>query len=165
MSARSLRVFWWTLIAFVPVMAIFSGTYAYQAVARYGDDVSFTSCPAVIAYPQEGPCVAALQQLLNADPPHAGIYHDGIFGPQTLAATRQFQSSHGLPADGIADAGTIQLLGRLAPAPRPVPVAAGLMTVALTGVVVVLGLITARRRRERGGVAWPAEPAQCVGGP
>ena len=164
MSARSLRMFWWTLIVFVPLLTIFSGTYAYQAVARYGDDVSFTSCPAVIAYPQEGPCVAALQQLLNADPPHAGIYHDGIFGPQTLAATRQFQSSHGLPANGIADAGTIQLLGRLAPAPRPVPVAASLMTVALTGVV-VLGLITARRRRECGAVAWPAEPAQCVGGP
>ena len=100
MSARSLRMFWWTLIVFVPLLTIFSGTYAYQAVARYGDDVSFTSCPAAIAYPQEGPCVAALQQLLNADPPHAGIYHDGIFGPQTLAATRQFQSSHGLPADG-----------------------------------------------------------------
>ncbi len=145
-------------------MAIFSGIYAYQAVARYGDDVSFTSCPAVIAYPQEGRCVAALQQLLNAEPPHAGIYHDGIFGPQTLAATRQFQSGHGLPASGRADAGTIPLLGRLAPAPRPVPVAAGLMTVALTGVV-VLGLITARRRRERGAVAWPAAPAQCVGGP
>jgi Putative peptidoglycan binding domain len=161
MSARSLRVFWWTLIAFVPIMAIFSGTYAYQAVARYGDDVSFTSCPAVIAYPQEGPCVAALQQLLNADPPHAGIYHDGIFGPQTLAATRQFQSSHGLPASGRADAGTIAVLGQLAPAPRVVPVAAGLMTVALTGVV-VLGLITARRRRERDAAAWPA---QCVGGP
>jgi len=157
-------MFWWTLIVFVPVMAIFSGIYAYQAVARYGDDVSFASCPAVIAYPQEGPCVAALQQLLNADAPHAGIYHDGIFGPQTLAATRQFQSGHGLPASGRADAGTIQLLGRLAPAPRPVPVAAGLMTVALTGVV-VLGLITARRRRERGAVAWPAAPAQCVGGP
>jgi len=164
MSARSLRVFWWTLIVFVPITAIFSGIYAYQAVARYGDDVSFTSCPAVIAYPQEGPCVAALQQLLNADPPHAGIYHDGIFGPQTMAATRQFQSSHSLPVSGRADAGTIAVLGQLAPAPRPVPVAAGLMTVALTGVV-VLGLITARRRRERGAVALPAEPAQCVGGP
>ena len=164
MSARSLRMFWWTLIVSVPIMAVFGGIYAYQAVAHYGDDVSFTSCPAVIAYPQEGPCVAALQQLLNADPPHARIYHDGIFGPQTLAATRQFQSGHGLPASGRADAGTIAVLGQLAPAPRPVPVAAGLMTVALTGVV-VLGLITARRRRERGAVAWPAEPAQCVGGP
>ena len=152
MSARSLRVFWWTLIVFVPVMAIFGGTYAYQAVARYGDDVSFTSCPAVIAYPQEGRCVAALQQLLNAEPPHAGIYHDGIFGPQTLAATRQFQSGHGLPANGRAGAGTTTVLGQLAPAPRPVPVAAALLTVALAGIV-VLGLVTARRRRERGTAA------------
>ena len=108
-------MFWWALIVFVPLMTMYSGTYAYQAVARYGDDVSFTSCPAVIAYGQEGPCVAALQQLLNADPPHAGIYHDGIFGPQTLAATRQFQSSHGLPANGKAVAGTITVLGQLAP--------------------------------------------------
>ena len=149
MSARSLRVFWWALIVFVPLLAIFSGTYAYQAVARYGDDVTFTSCPAVIAYPQEGPCVAALQQLLNADPPHAGIYHDGIFGPQTLAATRQFQSSHGLPANGKADAGTITVLGQLAPAPRPIPVAAGLLTTALASII-VLGLLTARRKREAG---------------
>jgi peptidoglycan hydrolase-like protein with peptidoglycan-binding domain len=142
-------MFWWALIVFVPLLTIYSGTYAYQAVARYGDDVSFTSCPAVIAYPQEGPCVAALQQLLNADPPHAGIYHDGIFGPQTLAATRQFQSSHGLPANGRAGAGPRKVLGQLAPAPRPVPVAATLLTVALTGIV-VLGMMTARRRRERG---------------
>ncbi len=164
MSARSLRMSWWTSIVFVPLLTIFSGTYAYQAVARYGDDVSFTSCPAVIAYPQEGPCVAALQQLLNADPPHAGIYHDGIFGPQTLAATRQFQSSHGLPPNGKAGAGTLKVLSQLAPAPRPVPVAAALLTLALAGMV-VLGMMTARRRRERGAAAWPAEPAQCVGGP
>src|ERR1700759_4614674 len=131
MSARSLRMFWRALIAFVPIVTIVSVTYAYQAVARYGDDVSFTSCPAVIAYPEEGPCVAALQQLLNADPPHAGIYHDGVFCPQSLAATQQSQSSPGRPASGRADAGTIAVLGQRAPAPRPVPVAAGLMTVAL----------------------------------
>ena len=164
MSSRSLRMFWWSLIVFVPLLTVYSGIYAYQAVARYGDDVSFTSCQFVIAYGQEGPCVAALQRLLNADPPRAGIYHDGIFGPQTLAATRQFQSRHGLLANGRADAGTVQVLSRLAPAPRPVPVAATLLTVALTGIV-VLGTMTARRRRERGAVAWPAEPAQCVGGP
>ena len=119
MSARSLRMFWWALIVFVPLLTIYSGTYAYQAVARYGDDVSFTSCPAVIAYPQEGPCVAALQRLLNADPPHAGIYHDGIFGPQTLAATRQFQSGHGLPPNGKAEAGTID--GTQPACPRAAP--------------------------------------------
>ena len=146
------------------MLATYSGIYAYQAATRYGDNVGFTSCPAVIAYPQEGPCVAALQRLLNADPPHAGIYHDGIFGPQTLAATRQFQSSHGLPANGKAGAGTKTVLGQLAPASRPVPVAAALMTVALAGII-VLGLLTARRKRERGAATWPAEPAQCVGGP
>ncbi len=164
MSARSLRAFWWALIVFVPLLTIYSGTYAYQTVARYGDDVSFTSCPVVIAYGQEGPCVAALQRLLNADPPYAGIYHDGIFGPQTLAATRQFQSSHALPANGKAGAGTMTVLGQLAPAPRPVPVAAALMTVSLAGII-VLGLLTARRKRERGAATWPAEPAQCVGAP
>jgi peptidoglycan hydrolase-like protein with peptidoglycan-binding domain len=157
-------MFWWTLVLFVPLLAVFSGNYAYQAAMRYGDDVSFASCPAVIAYPQEGPCVAALQQLLNADPPYAGIYHDGIFGPQTLAATRQFQSRYGLPGQGQAGAPTINVLRQLAPAPRPVPVAAALLTVTLTSMV-VLGLTTARRRRERGAAAGPAEPAQCVGGP
>jgi hypothetical protein len=164
MSTRSLRIFWWTLVVFVPLLAVFSGNYAYQAAMRYGDDVSFASCPAVIAYPQEGPCVAALQQLLNADPPYAGIYHDGIFGPQTLAATRQFQSRYGLPGQGQAGAATINVLRQLAPAPRPVPVAAALLTVTLTSMV-VLGLTTARRRRECGAAAGPAEPAQCVGGP
>ena len=97
MSARPLRMFWWALIVFVPLLTIYSGIYAYQATTRYGDDVSFASCPAVIAYYQEGPCVAALQRLLNADPPHAGIYHDGIFGPQTLAATPESRTSARLP--------------------------------------------------------------------
>ena len=156
MSTRSLRNFWWTLILFVPLLAIFSSIYAYQAATRYGDDVGFTSCPAVIAYGQEGPCVAALQRLLNADPPHAGIYHDGIFGPQTLAATRQFQSRYGLPGQGKAGAATIKVLSQLAPAPRPVPVAATLLTLSLTGMI-VLGLTTARRRRERQLSAQPPE--------
>jgi peptidoglycan hydrolase-like protein with peptidoglycan-binding domain len=149
-------MFWWTLVLFVPLLAVFSGNYAYQAAMRYGDDVSFASCPAVIAYPQEGPCVAALQQLLNADPPYAGIYHDGIFGPQTLAATRQFQSRYGLPGHGQAGAATINVLRQLAPAPRPVPVAATLLTLTLTGIV-VLSMMTARRRRERQLSAQPPE--------
>jgi hypothetical protein len=154
-------MFWWALIVFVPTLAICSGIYAYQAATRYGDNVSFASCPAVIAYPQEGPCVAALQRLLNADPPHAGIYHDGIFGPQTLAATRQFQSRHGLPGQGQAGAATINVLRQLAPAPRPVPVAATLLTVTLTGMV-VLGMMTARRRRERQLSAQPPEASAMV---
>lgn len=38
--------------------------------------------------------VAELQRKLN-------ITADGIFGPQTTAAVKSFQSSHGLAADGI----------------------------------------------------------------
>ena len=154
-------MFWWALIVFVPLVTIYSGNYAYQAVARYGDNVSFTSCPAVIAYGQEGPCVAALQRLLNADPPHAGIYHDGIFGPQTLAATQRFQSRYGLPGQGKASAATTRVLSQLAPAPRPVPVAATLLSLSLTGMV-VLGLMTARRRRERQLPAHPPEASAMV---
>src|ERR1700749_2492746 len=135
MSTRSLRMFWWTLILFVPLLAIFSGNYAYQAAMRYGDDVSFASRLAVIADPQEGPCGAALQQLLNADPPYARIYHDGIFGPQTLAATQEFQSRHGLPGHGQAGAATIDVLRQLAPAPRPRPVAAPRLFPAPPGLV------------------------------
>src|SRR5690349_1018875 len=137
MSTRPLRMFWWTLILFVPLLAVFSGNYAYQAAMRYGDDVSFASCPAVIAYPQARPCVAALRQLLKPDPPHAGNYHDRMFGPQTLAATRQFQSRYGPPGHGQAGAATINVLRQLAPAPRPVPVAAALLTVTLTSMVVL----------------------------
>jgi Putative peptidoglycan binding domain len=161
MSTRSLRVFWWTSIVFVPLLTIYSSIYAYQTVARYGDNVSFRSCPAVIAYPQEGPCVAALQRLLNADPPYAGIYHDGIFGPQTLDATWQFQSRYGLPGQGKADVATTRVLSQLAPAPRPVPVAATLLTLTLTGMV-VLGLVTARRKRERQLSAQPPEASAMV---
>jgi len=138
MLTRSLRLFWWALILFVLLLTIYGGTYAYEAVTRYGDNVSFTSCPAVIDYGQQGRCVASLQRLLDADPPHARIYHDGIFGPQTLAATREFQSRHGLPADGKADPGTIRMLTALAPPARPVPVAAALLTVAITEMVVLL---------------------------
>ncbi|HEY1003472.1 MAG TPA: peptidoglycan-binding domain-containing protein, partial [Streptosporangiaceae bacterium] len=101
-------------------------------------------------------CVAALQRLLNADPPYAGIYHDGIFGPRTLAATWYFQSRYGLPGEGKADVATTRMLSRLAPAPRPVSVAATLLTLTLTGMV-VLGLMTARRRRERQLSAQPPE--------
>ena len=102
-----------------------------------GDNVSFTSCPAVIDLGQQGRCVAGVQRLLDADPPRAGIHHDGIFGQETLAATRAFQAGHGLPATGKADPGTIRMLTGLAPGPAPVPVAAALLTAAITGMIVL----------------------------
>ena len=46
-----------------------------------------------------GACVAELQNLLRKQ--GAGIAVDGIFGPLTDGAVRNFQASHGLAVDGI----------------------------------------------------------------
>ena len=51
-----------------------------------------------------GSGVAALQQAL-------GIPADGIYGPQTRRAVRQFQAAHGLAVDGIAGPQTLGALG------------------------------------------------------
>ncbi|MFC7613926.1 peptidoglycan-binding protein [Actinokineospora soli] len=46
-----------------------------------------------------GPVVRELQTLLNRG--GAGLVVDGLFGPRTDAAVRQFQRRHGLAVDGI----------------------------------------------------------------
>jgi peptidoglycan hydrolase-like protein with peptidoglycan-binding domain len=51
-----------------------------------------------------GSSVSALQQAL-------GIPADGIYGPQTRRAVRQFQAAHGLMVDGIAGPQTLGALG------------------------------------------------------
>jgi peptidoglycan hydrolase-like protein with peptidoglycan-binding domain len=51
-----------------------------------------------------GSSVSALQQAL-------GIPADGIYGPQTRRAVRQFQAAHGLAVDGIAGPVTLGALG------------------------------------------------------
>jgi peptidoglycan hydrolase-like protein with peptidoglycan-binding domain len=51
-----------------------------------------------------GSSVSALQQAL-------GIPADGIYGPQTRRAVRQFQAAHGLTVDGIAGPQTLGALG------------------------------------------------------
>ena len=54
----------------------------------------------VLAQPMHGPPIEALQHLLRHH--GAGIAADGEFGPQTDAAVRAFQQSHGLVVDGKA---------------------------------------------------------------
>ncbi len=51
--------------------------------------------------------MAALQRLIGMDV--AG--GSGIFGPATERAVLRFQAGHGLTADGIVGAGTIEKLG------------------------------------------------------
>ena len=48
---------------------------------------------------ERGQRVRDLQERLNALGAHLAA--DGIFGPKTLAAVREFQRSHGLKADGL----------------------------------------------------------------
>lgn len=57
-----------------------------------------TSAP-YIRYGSHGPGVTCVQLALNWD--GAELTVDGIDGPGTTSAIRQFQTEHGLPADGI----------------------------------------------------------------
>jgi peptidoglycan hydrolase-like protein with peptidoglycan-binding domain len=56
-----------------------------------------------------GPDVKAWQQILQLD--GASLTADGSFGPATLAATKTWQSAHGLTADGKVGAGTRAKVG------------------------------------------------------
>jgi Putative peptidoglycan binding domain len=135
MLARSQRLIWYVLALFLALFTVYAGNYAYRTVAYHGDNVSFTSCPVVLIHGEQDPCVAALQRLLDAEPPYAGIHHDGIFGPETLMATREFQSRHDLPVTGKAGPETTKILMEFAPNPGTLPVSAALITAAILGIV------------------------------
>ena len=63
----------------------------------------------IMKFGSRGPNVQFLQLALN----RAGfgpVVTDGIFGARTRQAVREFQSSHGLTADGIAGPNTDRAL-------------------------------------------------------
>lgn len=68
----------------------------------------------VVANPQSGDDVLALQRRLTELGFDVGRV-DGIFGPRTGEALRDFQRNVGLPADGTCGPSTFKALGRLAP--------------------------------------------------
>jgi peptidoglycan hydrolase-like protein with peptidoglycan-binding domain len=79
-----------------------------------------SSCPADITEGEINGCVTELQELLNKQ--GAGLTVDGDFGPATLAAVENYQSTHGLSVDGIVGPATkASLDGAPAPAPPPPP--------------------------------------------
>jgi putative peptidoglycan binding protein len=137
MRAWPVRLSWSILVLFLALFTTYTVRYTYRSVVYHGDNVSFTSCPAPLIYGENDVCVAHLQRLLDADLPHAGLHHDGIFGYKTLAATREFQSSHNLQVTGKADPGTLQVLKDLAPEPGSLPASAVLLTAAIMGTVLL----------------------------
>jgi peptidoglycan hydrolase-like protein with peptidoglycan-binding domain len=66
-----------------------------------------TDC-GILQQGSSGQCVAKLQKLLNGF--GAGLTVDGDFGASTTTAVRNFQTSKGLPADGIVGPGTKKAL-------------------------------------------------------
>jgi N-acetylmuramoyl-L-alanine amidase len=68
----------------------------------------------VVANPQSGDDVLELQRRLTELGFDVGRV-DGIFGPRTGEALREFQRNIGLPADGTCGPSTFKALGRLAP--------------------------------------------------
>jgi peptidoglycan hydrolase-like protein with peptidoglycan-binding domain len=83
-----------------------------------------SSCPADMSEGEIDGCVTELQELLNNH--GAGLSVDGDFGPDTLAAVENYQSTHNLSVDGIVGPETkASLDGTGPPAPTPVPPPSG----------------------------------------
>ena len=78
-----------------------------ESTFRLGDRLLYQRRPML-----RGDDVAALQRRLNALGFDAGR-EDGIFGPHTEAALRQFQVNAGVAADGVAGPATCRALDRL----------------------------------------------------
>jgi peptidoglycan hydrolase-like protein with peptidoglycan-binding domain len=76
-----------------PTVGVASGS---EPVAAGGEPTTTTEHSIVIVPGSEGRQVQLLQQALG------GVTVDGVYGPETEAAVRSFQSSHGLTVDGIA---------------------------------------------------------------
>ena len=72
-----------------------------------------TSGPAVLEYGQRGPEILRLQQILTSRYPAYAHWYPltDYFGPQTLAAVREFQRRSHLVVDGIVGPATRRALG------------------------------------------------------
>ncbi len=79
-----------------------------EAAHRLGDRMLYLRSPMT-----RGDDVTDLQQRLGSLGFDAG-YVDGIFGPETESAARNFQHNQGVTADGVVGPGTVQALERLA---------------------------------------------------
>jgi LysM repeat protein len=74
--------------------------------------VAMAATPATLASGGRNPQTAGLQVALRAQGLYRGAI-DAISGPDTVAATRAFQQTEGLPTTGLADKRTREALGPL----------------------------------------------------
>jgi len=95
-GSRAKRVSLGALVALTvgPTASIASGQGAVNATAAAGPATT-TEHVIVLSSGSEGRQVKLLQQALGS------IKVDGIFGPETEAAVRSFQTGHGLSVDGV----------------------------------------------------------------
>jgi peptidoglycan hydrolase-like protein with peptidoglycan-binding domain len=102
-----------------------------------------------------GDDVKALQRLL-------GVQQTGTFGQLTTAAVSQFQTSHGLPATGVANEATKRKLARRTKPPKiaPAPPAASTTTPPATGSGTTPPANSGTTPPPSTGTTAPAQPAQ-----
>jgi peptidoglycan hydrolase-like protein with peptidoglycan-binding domain len=95
-SSRAKRLSLGALVALTvgPAAGLASGGATTAASASTGPATT-TEHAIVLSSGSEGRQVKLLQEALG------GVKVDGVFGPETEAAVRSFQSSHGLSVDGI----------------------------------------------------------------
>jgi peptidoglycan hydrolase-like protein with peptidoglycan-binding domain len=96
-SSRAKRLSLGALAALTagPAVGIATGVASAGTATPTPEPATTTEHVIVLSYGSEGRQVQLLQQALGS------IKVDGIFGPETEAAVRSFQASHGLTVDGI----------------------------------------------------------------
>jgi len=97
-SSRAKRVSLGALAALTagPAVGIATGVASAGTATPTPEPATTTEHAIVLSSGSEGRQVQLLQQALGS------VKVDGVFGPETEAAVRSFQSSHGLTVDGIA---------------------------------------------------------------
>lgn len=124
------------------------------------ETLEFESSAPVLRKGARGAAVSDLQRRLAAAGFSPGSI-DGIFGNQTDAAVRAFQSARGLSADGVVGPLTwAALSGGSAPAPAPVPTGTAPRWV-LPASVRTAG--DAQTVRYDSPPAWAGNPGNCTG--
>jgi peptidoglycan hydrolase-like protein with peptidoglycan-binding domain len=101
-GSRAKRASLGALAAFTvgPTASLASGQATLSAGTPNPEPATTTEHVIVLSAGSEGRQVQLLQQALG------GIQVDGVFGPETEAAVRSFQSSRGLTVDGVVGAQT-----------------------------------------------------------